>query len=346
MEPHITQPSLERCLFILRERPGRATQDGGHPETELVVFYQNRSLDGGNVIIKMSVDRSNKGETAERGRKRTREGSSQTDEEDCLSEQDHMQGCRRCSDTTNSRLSGIEEKLNTLLTILPELETYKNRITLLEEENKSLQTSLENSQAEIEDLKTMLNDVNSKQEAANTSSERVERELKELHRRHVKLECHSRRSNMQFFGIVEREGETNSDTELALREFFRNKLKILRVDEEQIRFDRVHRVKARMQSNGRNPQPRPIIVKLTDFQDKVFIKSFIKNLPSGTGFGISDDFPKEVDDIRKKLYPILKAAKREKRAAYFNVEKLIIDGALYRGEETLQFPFYGRLMDG
>ena len=68
-----------------------------------------------------------------------------------------MQGCRRCSDKTNSRLSSIEEKLNTLLTILPELETYKKRIALLEEENKSLQTSLENSQAEIEDLKTMLN---------------------------------------------------------------------------------------------------------------------------------------------------------------------------------------------
>ena len=108
------------------------------------------------MIIKTSVDRSNKGQTAERRRKQTREGSSQTDE-DCLSEQDHMQGCRRCSDKTNSRLSSIEEKLNTLLTILPELETYKKRIALLEEENKSLQTSLENSQAEIEDLKTMLN---------------------------------------------------------------------------------------------------------------------------------------------------------------------------------------------
>ena len=31
---------------------------------------------------------------------------------------------------------------------------------------------------------------------------------------------------------------------------------------------------------------------------------------------------------------MLKAAKRDKKAAYFNVEKLIINGALYRGEET------------
>ena len=96
-----------------------------------------------------------------------------------------------------------------LLAILPELETYKTRITLLEEENKALQTSLENSQAEIEDLKAIVHDVNLKQEAANTSSERIESNLKELHCRHVKLNCHSRRGNMKFFGIKERENETN-----------------------------------------------------------------------------------------------------------------------------------------
>ena len=75
----------------------------------------------------------------------------------------------------------------------------------------------------------------------------------------------------------------------------RMKLKILPVDEEKIHFDRVHRIPSRRsQSNGRNPQPRPIIVRLTDFQD----------LLRGTGFGISNDFPKEVDEVRKMLYPI------------------------------------------
>ena len=139
----------------------------------------------------------------DKGRKRTREGSSQTDEED-KSDQHHKHGCKKCLETTNSRLSGIEEKLNMLLTVLPELETYKKRITLLEEENKTLQTSIEHSQAEIEDLKAIVHDVNLKQGAANTSSERIKSDLKELHCRHVKLECHSRRGNMKFFGITER----------------------------------------------------------------------------------------------------------------------------------------------
>ena len=199
----------------------------------------------------MSDEPLTKKGAAERGRKRTREGSSQTDEEDAF-DQHHEQGCKKCFDTTNSKLSGIEEKLNMLFSILPELETYKKRITLLEEENKALQTSLEHSQAEIEGLKAIVDDVNSKQGAANTSSERIESELKELHRRHVKLECHSRRGNMKFFGIKERENETNKDTELALREFMRTKLKILPVDEKNIHFDRVHRITSRRsQSNGR-----------------------------------------------------------------------------------------------
>ena len=87
---------------------------------------------------------------------------------------------------------------------------------------------------------------------------------------------------MKFFGIKERENETNNDTELFLREFMRTKLKILPVDEENIH---IH------------------------------------------------------------SYPILKAVKRENNAAYFNVEKLIIDGALCRDEKTSQFSFYGRLLN-
>ena len=140
----------------------------------------------------MPDEPSKKKEAAEKGRKLTREGSSQTDEEDA-SDQHHKQGCKKCYETANPRLSGIEEKLNMLLVILPELETYKRRITLLEEENKALQTSLENSQAEIENLEAIVDDVNCKQGAADTSSERIGSELKELHHRHVKLQCHSRR---------------------------------------------------------------------------------------------------------------------------------------------------------
>ena len=285
----------------------------------------------------MSNEQANRNDAKEKGRKRTREGGSQTDEEDC------RQACGHCSDATNSRLSSIEEKLNLLLSVLPELENYKFRINQLKEENKSLQTSLEYAQAEIEDLKTKTNYAVSQQEKINADQERINKEVKELQRRHIKLECHSRRGNLKFFGVSERERESNSDTEKVLREFMCTKLKIPPKDVEEIIFDRVHRISTHTR-DGRNS--RPIIVKLSAYQDKNFIKSFIKNLPKGTHIGISDDFPKEVDEIRRKLYPVLKAAKREKKEAYFKVEKLLINGSLYRGPETALFPLYGCLMNG
>lgn len=63
--------------------------------------------------------------------KRTREGSSQTDDE--------------ADPTILERLILILEKLTTLLQLVPELEGYECRLNNLEEENKRLQESLENT---------------------------------------------------------------------------------------------------------------------------------------------------------------------------------------------------------
>ena len=158
----------------------------------------------------------------EKGRKRTREGGSQTDEEDATGIHTCWQPCGQCSDATNSRLSSIEDKLNLLLSVLPELKNYKSRINQLEEENKSLQTSLQYAQAEIEDLKTKADVAESQQQKINADQERINKELKELQRRHIKLECHSRRGNLKFFGVKEGERESNSDTETVLREFMQH----------------------------------------------------------------------------------------------------------------------------
>jgi len=103
-------------------------------------------------------------------------------------------------------------------------------------------------------------------------------------------ECQSRRGNLKFFGVKEGERESNSDTETALREFMPTKLKIPPNDVKEIHFDRVRRISTHTH-DGRNSGSRLIIVKLSAYQDKYFIKLFIKNFPKGTSFGISDDFP-------------------------------------------------------
>ena len=65
-----------------------------------------------------------------------------------------------------------------------------------------------------------------------------------------KLESHSRRGNLKFYGKKERQHESNEDTEDLLRKFLRTDLKIPKKDEESIQFDRVHRVSARRVSSG------------------------------------------------------------------------------------------------
>ena len=189
------------------------------------------------------------------------------------------------------------------------MENYKSRINQLEEE------SLHNKQA-CNMLRQKSNVTESQQKKTNADQGRINSELKELQRRHNKLECHSCRGNLKFFGVKEGERESNSDTETILCNFIRTRLKIPPKDVKEIHFDRVHRISMHTR-NGRNSGPHPIIVKLSTYQDTNFIKWFIKNLPKGSNTGISDDFLKDVDEMRKKLYPVPKVAKREKKEAYF-----------------------------
>ena len=223
----------------------------------------------------MSNEQGNRRDAKERGRKRTRQGSSQTDEEDATEDHTYTHPCGHCSDATNARLSSIQEKLNMLLSVLPELENYKARINQLEEDNSSLQTSLQDAQAEMEDLKKKAIVAESQQKKFNAHQKRMNNDLNELHRRYIKLECHSRKGNLKFYGVKRRERESSSDTETVLHEFMCTKLKIPPSDVEEIHFDRIHRISTQAR-DSQNLGPRPIVVKLSAYQDKNFIKSFIK----------------------------------------------------------------------
>ena len=71
--------------------------------------------------------------------------------------------------------------------------------------------------------------------------------------------------------------------------------------------------------------------------------SFVKNL-KGTAIGIANDFPKEINEIHQKLYPILRKAKQATQSAYLKVDKLFINGQVYRGKETEILKHYGAII--
>ena len=154
----------------------------------------------------MPNDLDNRNDAKEKGRKRTREGLAP----------------KLMMKTAGSPVD------NAAMQRTQQLENFKSRINQLEEENKSsLQTIRQYAQAEIEDLKTKANDaVSTTCTKDQRRSRAINKDLRELQRRHIKLECHSRRGNLKFFEVKEGERESNNDTKTALREFLRTKLKI------------------------------------------------------------------------------------------------------------------------
>ena len=97
-------------------------------------------------------------------------------------------------------------------------------------------------------------------------------------------------------------------------------------------------------SNTPSDKPRPIIAKLSFYKDKTRIFQHVKNINSELKIGVSDDYPKDKDEMRKALLPVLKDAKKRKIPAAFNVDRLIVNGQTYRGPETEKFPFYAKIL--
>ena len=57
----------------------------------------------------------------------------------------------------------------------------------------------------------------------------------------------------------------------------------------------------------------------------------MKNMDPGLRIGITDDYPKKINKMRKALLPVLKKARREKASTSFKVDRLVINGQIYRG---------------
>ena len=263
------------------------------------------------------------------GRKRQRENGSQTDED--------LDG-RHCCEAS-AKLLEMNAKLDKLLTLFGETESLKTRLTSVEEENKQLKDAVNFTEQDITDLKTTQVYLGANVDKNAEEFKSLEKEVLMLKRRNIRLEAYSRRESIKIFNMKEDDAASDVSTESLVRDMFRDKMKIPEKDVEKIHFERVHRIASRKPSS----KPRPIIAKFSFYQGKEFVWSFVKNL-KGSAIGIANDFPKEIDEIHQKLYPVLKKAKQAKQSAYFKVDKLIINGQVYRGKETENLEHYGAII--
>lgn len=94
----------------------------------------------------------------------------------------------------------------------------------------------------------------------------------------------------------------------------------------EVSFERVHRMgKWKEQSS----QPRNIVAKFTYFNDREFIRTRAPQKLQKSNVWVNKQFPPEIEERRRKLYPVLRQAKKDHRKVKLVRDVLYIDGQEY-----------------
>ena len=135
----------------------------------------------------------------------------------------------------------MNRKLNLVLARIQEIDEIKEKQKQLEKVNAELEKSLEFSHESIKSLTARVD------AQANTISE-LEKGVNNLTKsfsfdkeRAIKLESHSRKNNLIFYGIPEEANETTAKTEYSiLYPFLDDNLKLKEDDIDGISMERAH----------------------------------------------------------------------------------------------------------
>lgn len=220
------------------------------------------------------------------------------------------------TDTDDLQTMDIEvsllDSINQKLGLLPALHA----------EIKDIGKSLEFAHAQIETLQKSNRELSSTVRTLTNQMSTITAENKQLKETLLDLQTRSMRDNLIFTGLQETAAE---NTENVIKDFMKTQLKILPDTVSNITFHRVHR----FGKTSANNKHRPIVAKFEHFQHKLLIQKSGKEL-KGTHFGINEQYPKEINERRKVLYPIMKEHRRKDIRASLVVDRLYINGQLFR----------------
>lgn len=147
----------------------------------------------------------------------------------------------------------------------------------------------------------------------------------------IDLQSRSMRDNLLFFNDKECEtGEERASENCSqiVLDFCADKLEMPDAP-TTIKIDRAHRI-------GRfNPtKKRPIVAKFNFHQDKIVVKQKANTMLRHSDFSVADQYPKPIQERRRKLIPLLIKAKNEGKRAVLSYDKLYIDNVLMTADDT------------
>ncbi len=161
-----------------------------------------------------------------------------------------------------------------------------------------------------------------RQSLSESRIQRLEKTVSDQKDEIIDLKSRSMRDNVVFYQILEQQDERPEKTKELLYDFLETKMNI--ADAKQtITFDRVHRMGAKKAN-----QHRPIVAKCNPYTGK---EKILKNRDKldEQPYGVSEQFPPEVDEKCRELKRIIK----DKKDADPNVRCKIVHTKLYVNDE-------------
>ncbi|XP_047032533.1 uncharacterized protein LOC124639300 [Helicoverpa zea] len=128
------------------------------------------------------------------------------------------------------------------------------------------------------------------------------------------LERHKRINNLIVYGMKETEKSTVNLIEIIKRKFKED----LNITFEDRDVNTIYRIGKNNQENGKE---RPILLSFVNLWKKNEIMANKKKLKN---IYVSEDYPKEIIDIRRKLQPKLEEERKKGNYAFINYDKLVI----------------------
>ena len=237
----------------------------------------------------------------------------------------------------NKRLSDMEQKFsqfnclqqtisqveNNVLTVNNQVSQIKSNLSDYEQSVAYVSDTCDLISSESSENKTVLARLCKTMDSVELKCNELQAKQQNTDERLTELQWRSMRDNLLFTGIAEDAETASEDVKGKLRDFVRTELGIT----ESITFDRAHRIG---KNDSQQSFPRPIVAKFHSFQEREMVRWAAPAALRGTRYGVREQFPAEIESVRKTLYPVMKAAKANKNNKVRLVrDKLFINNVRY-----------------
>lgn len=233
-------------------------------------------------------------------------------------------------------LGNIERRISDMDKRMATLESLEKKVDSFDIELKKIWLYIDSKTKSMDDKIGKIQDqVDSVEMVAGFGQDRMqqlEQENKVLKESITYLQSQSMRNNLIFGNIEESPNEKPKDTEVKVRDFLTEKLKLTKDTVDSMKIERAHRmgppVIAPPETEGSDEvrtKPRRIVCKFNLFSDREMIRRSSSNLKE-TDYYITEQFPPDVVNKRKKLVKPMKEAREQGKKAWISYDTLYIEG--------------------